>query len=184
MRSVSHLPTAIIDKLTVNDKIAPLFIAAHSEDEEIEEVVVELACGHIVRKKDDSQPSTIRFNLSISNHLANLSIFEASRCSVCEFQLRANKDVGSERHSSIAALQVAEKHKTSDQKRKLCGLEGRSTDDEESREEHADEELRKPSTDGRLDVSFGETVVRAYRRAKKALVVQGAVGSGVEYGGA
>ena len=46
------------------------------------------------------------------------------------------------------------------------------------------EKPHEPSTGGRLDVGFGEAVVGADRRAKKALAVKGPVGSGVGYGGA
>lgn len=82
VKSISHLPTAIIKKLTGNDKIAPLFIAPpYAEDEEIEEVV-ELACGHIFRKKDDYEARGARFR--VNGLLANLSIFEATRCPICE----------------------------------------------------------------------------------------------------
>ena len=96
MRSASRLPTAILAKLTGSDKSAPLFIAAaHPEDDGTEQVV-ELTCGHTARKNDDGKPGAVRSNLSISDHLANLSIFfRASRCPACESQLRCqHRQVG------------------------------------------------------------------------------------------
>ena len=87
-RSISNLPTAIIKKLTGSDKTAPLFIAPQVEDEDEFEDVVELACGHIFCKKDandDKARGAIFGLLSGSNSLlANLSIFEATRCPICE----------------------------------------------------------------------------------------------------
>lgn len=83
-KSIGNLPTAIIKKLTGDNKIAPLFITSCAKDEEL----VELACGHIFRKKDDDKASAGRFGLLGSNSLlANLSIFEATRCPFCESDL-------------------------------------------------------------------------------------------------
>ncbi|CAD6579142.1 MAG: hypothetical protein ASARMPRED_008965 [Alectoria sarmentosa] len=83
VKSVGRLPTAIIKKLTGNDKIAPLFIApTYAEDEEIEEAV-ELACGHVFRKKDDDHEAR-GAGFRGDGLLANLSIFEATRCPICE----------------------------------------------------------------------------------------------------
>lgn len=83
VKSIGHLPTAIIQKLSGSNKIAPLFIATQVEDEELEEVV-ELACGHIFRREDVYEARATRFRLLGGNNLlANLSIFEATRCPIC-----------------------------------------------------------------------------------------------------
>ena len=91
---MSHLNTTIIGKMNGNDrKIAPLFVAPPpSTDEEETDNVVELACGHIVRKKNDSKPSGPRF--SINGLFTNLSIFEATYCQMCEGENLASKGVG------------------------------------------------------------------------------------------
>lgn len=81
-KSIGHLPTAIIKKLTGGNEIAPLFIApCVEEDEEF----VELACGHVIREKNDDKARGARFGLLDSNSLlANLSIFQATRCPFCQ----------------------------------------------------------------------------------------------------
>ena len=88
---MSYLRTTIINKLNGNDrKIAPLFVAPPSStDEEETDNVVELACGHIVRKKDDGEASSASF--SINGIFASLSIFEATYCPMCEGEKLANK---------------------------------------------------------------------------------------------
>lgn len=80
--------------------VAALFIAPHVENEEFEHVV-ELACGHILCKKDDDKATGARCGLLGSNSLfsslfSNLSIYEATRCPICESNLLANRNVGSE----------------------------------------------------------------------------------------
>lgn len=81
----------MIKKLTGGDKIAPLFIAPRIESEDALDDVVELACGHIFRKNaNNSKAKGFKFGLlSGSNGLADLSIFEATRCPICE---SSNKD--------------------------------------------------------------------------------------------
>lgn len=151
LKSIAYLPTAIIGKLKGTNKMAP---EPHAKDEEIAYVVVELACGHVLCKTNDDEQSGARFSLSNSNSvLANLSIFEATRCPMCQHNLLANKDIGSKRNS---AVQVAEKYMGADRKRGPCGLERRqSTSDERSREGCENEKLLEPSVDERLDVNFG-----------------------------
>lgn len=151
LKSIAYLPTAIIGKLKRTNKMAP---ESHAEDEEIAYVVVELACGHVLCKTNDDKQSGARFSLSNSNGvLANLSIFEATRCPMCEHNLLANKDIGSKRNS---AVQIAEKYMGADRKRGPCGLERRqSTSDERSREGCENKKLLEPSVDERLNVSFG-----------------------------
>lgn len=84
VKSIGHLPTVFIHKMTGSNKIAPLFIAPQVDEEETEEVV-ELACGHIFRREDVYKARAARFGLlGGNNFLANLSIFEATRCPICE----------------------------------------------------------------------------------------------------
>ena len=86
-RSISNLPAAIIKKLTGGDKIAPLLIAPKAEDEEDFDDAVELACGHIfcTKNANDNKARGATFGLlSGRSGLANLSIFEATRCPICE----------------------------------------------------------------------------------------------------
>ena len=133
MKSFACLPTAITGKLIRTNKTAPLFIEPHADDEEIA-YVVELACGHVICKKDDDdKQSGARFSLSNSNSLlANLSIFEATRCPICEQKTLVGKDIGSKRNP---ALQITKKQVRADTKRGPCGLERRqSTSDEWSPE--------------------------------------------------
>ena len=80
---MSYLRTTVINKLNGNDrKIAPLFVASPSStDEEETDDVVELACGHIVRKKNDGGARSANF--SINSLLVNLSIAEATYCPMC-----------------------------------------------------------------------------------------------------
>lgn len=105
LKSIAYLPTAIIGKLKRTNKMAP---ESHAEDEEIAYVVVELSCGQVLCKTNDDKQSGARFSLSNSNGvLANLSVFEATRCPMCEHNLLANKDIGSKRNS---AVQIAEKY--------------------------------------------------------------------------
>ena len=146
LKSFAYLPTAIIGKLKRTNKMAP---ESYAKDREIA-YVVELACGHVLCKKNDDKQSGARFRLSNSNSvLANLSIFEATRCPMCEHDLLADKDIGSQRNS---ALLIAEKHVGPDTKRGPCGLERRqSTSDERSRE------VSEPSGDERLDARFVKT---------------------------
>ena len=91
---MSHLRTTIITKWNGNDrKIAPLFVAPPSStDEEETDNVVELACGHIVRTKNDGEASRARF--SINGSFADLSIFEATHCPMCRGGMLANKGFG------------------------------------------------------------------------------------------
>ena len=105
MKSTTSLQNAIINKITGNDnKIAPLFIAPRSPDEEEEEEnedVVELACGHISRRKNDQASGVRLMRTSSGNSLfGNLSVSEATRCPMCEAILRAKKDVRGEREST------------------------------------------------------------------------------------
>ena len=88
---MSDLRTTIINKWKSNDrKIAPLFVAPPSStDEEETDNVVELACGHIVRKKSDGEASSASF--SINGILASLSIFEATYCPMCEGEVLVKK---------------------------------------------------------------------------------------------
>ena len=79
LRSISH----VIKKLTDGDKAAPLFVALRPEDGDFEEIV-ELACGHIVCKTNENKASGASFKISLH---ANLSIFEATRCPMCEYYL-------------------------------------------------------------------------------------------------
>ncbi|KAF6235726.1 hypothetical protein HO173_005921 [Letharia columbiana] len=123
VKSIGYLTTAITKKLTGSDKVAPLFIAPHVENEEFEHVV-ELACGHILCKKDDDKARGARCGLLGSNSLfANLSIYEATRCPICESNLLANRNVGSERDFRVAALRVPEKHTTVAKSGELYGPE-------------------------------------------------------------
>lgn len=185
VKLIGYLPTAIVKKLTGGDKMAPLFIATwvENDDEEIEDAVeiedvVELACGHILCKKDDIKGTGARFRLLGRNSLlANLSIFEATRCPFCESDLLADKDVGSGNDFGAAALSVGEKHMALDKERKLCGLERHSSVDEQSRQEREDLKLLELSADERLNWSLGETLIGAWGRAKKVLTVQSAGGS-------
>lgn len=175
---------AITKKLTGSNDTAPLFVAPCVEDDEFEDAV-ELACGHILFKKDDNKVKGARFRLmgnSISL-LSNLSIFEATRCPICESAVLASKDAGSGPDFGGAALRDAEKH-TADRKGGLCGLERQSTADEQTEEEGKDEKVLEPSADESLDASFGETLMAACRRAKKALSVTGAGGSSESFVGA
>lgn len=68
--------------------MAPLFIAPKVEDEDGFDDVVELVCGHIFCKKNANHSKAMggaMFRvLSGSNELANFSIFEATRCPICE----------------------------------------------------------------------------------------------------
>ena len=72
-------------------KIAPLFVASPSTiDGEETDNVVELACGHIVRNKNDGEPRSASF--SINSLFANLSVSEATYCPMCcEAEIVANK---------------------------------------------------------------------------------------------
>lgn len=138
MKSIGYLPTAINKKLTGSDKVAPLFIAPHVKNEESEHVL-ELACGHILCKKDDDKARGARWGLLGSNSLfsslsANFSIYEATRCPICESNLLANRNVGSGRDFRVAALRVPEKHTTVAKSGELCGPERQSTADEQSQE--------------------------------------------------
>lgn len=80
---MSHLHTTIIKKFGVHDKkMAPLFVAPPSStDEEKIDSVVELACGHIVRTKNDGEGSGASFG--IDGIFTNLSVFEAKYCPMC-----------------------------------------------------------------------------------------------------
>lgn len=91
---MSYLRTTIINKLNGNDgKIAPLFVAPPSSADEGEtDGVVELACGHIVCKRNDDEGSSASF--SFNGVFANLSIFEAMYCPMCEGGVIASKGVG------------------------------------------------------------------------------------------
>ncbi|CAF9905520.1 MAG: hypothetical protein ALECFALPRED_001006 [Alectoria fallacina] len=86
VKSIGRLPAAIVKKLAGgnnnnnNDKIAPLFVAPPYVDDE--EIVVELACGHIFREKDGHEARGAGFRGN--GLLANLDIFEATRCPICE----------------------------------------------------------------------------------------------------
>ena len=91
---MSYLRTTITNKLNGNDeKIAPLFVAPPSStDEEETDNVVELACGHIVLKKNNDEAS--RASFSINGIFASLSIFEATHCPMCQGEKLANKGFG------------------------------------------------------------------------------------------
>ena len=91
---MSYLRTTIINKLNGNDRnIAPLFVASPSStDEEETDNVVELACGHILRKKNDGEQRSASFR--INSLFANLSVSEATYCPMCcEAELVANGGV-------------------------------------------------------------------------------------------
>lgn len=181
VESISSLPTAFIKTLTGSNEIAPLFVAPCVETEETEDIV-ELACGHTLRTKHVGKTKSARTWLIGS--VANLSIFEATRCPFCESGLLANRDVGSERGSGATPMYVAVKQTTSDKERVLCGLERKSNADEQNQEERGDRMLVEPSADERPDMSFGETLLGACRRAKKALSIKGASGSRLGFEGA
>ena len=73
--------------------MAPLFVAPPSStDEEETDSVVELACGHVVRTRNDGEGSGASFG--IDGIFANLSVFEATYCSICEGERLANKGGG------------------------------------------------------------------------------------------
>ena len=111
-------------KLNGSDKTAPVFVAPRSEHDDYEHTV-ELPCGHIIRENDDNGPRGARFRLSRSNSfLANLSLFDATRCPMCESALLARKAVSSGRES---ALRTAEQRTELDEERELYGLERWST---------------------------------------------------------
>lgn len=130
-KSISSLPTTIIKKLTGSDKAAPLFIAPHVEDEDEFDDTVELACGHIFGKKDanNKEAKGAKFGLlsGSNSFLANLSIFEATRCPICE---SGSKDVG-----NGGDFDVAVKHVSSDVKGVLRSLEIEKAADEQSQGE-------------------------------------------------
>ena len=88
---MSHLHTTIIKKFSVNDrKMARLFVAPRSStDEEETDSVVELACGHIVREKNDGEASGASFG--VNGLFTNLSIFEAMYCPIGEGEALADK---------------------------------------------------------------------------------------------
>ena len=176
VNSIAHLRTAMIKKLTDSDKTAPLFIETCVEDEDAEEIedVVELACGHILCKKNIKVMDT-GFRLISNNGLfANLSIFEATWCPICKSDLLANKDAGSKRGMDMSL----------DGERGLCGLERQSTAEEQSQQERENGKGLEPSADERLDMSLGETLIEACRRAKRVLTAKGAGSSKVDFGGA
>ncbi|KAL9067880.1 MAG: hypothetical protein Q9161_006604 [Pseudevernia consocians] len=184
VKSIAYLPTAITKKFTGSNKIAPLFVAPCVEEDEFEDAV-ELACGHIMFKRDYNEVKGARFGLigNSSSFLANLSIFEATRCPMCKSGLLASKDAGSEPDFGGAALRDAEKH-TADRKGGRYGLERQDTADEQTEEDGKDEKLLEPSADESLDASFGETLMGACRRVKKALSVTGAGGLSESFVGA
>ena len=83
---MNSLLSTIINKLNGNDrKIAPLFVApSSSTNEENIDDGVELACGHIVCKKNDGGASSARF--SIDGILANFPSLKqcTARCAKAE----------------------------------------------------------------------------------------------------
>ncbi|KAL9134568.1 MAG: hypothetical protein Q9175_004244 [Cornicularia normoerica] len=165
IKSIGYLLRAVIKKLNSSNRIETPFIAPYVEDEELE-ILVELACGHIMRKKDDKKATDATFGQIGSNSLlANLSITEATRCPICRSELLANREAGREHDFGVAASRIAEERMTLDKKRELCVLERQGTADEHN-------------------MSFGETLIEVRRRAKKALSVKGAGGSSVGFDGA
>lgn len=184
IKSIGYLLRAVIKKLNGSNRMVAPFLAPYVEDEDLE-ILLELACGHIMRKKDDKKATDARFGQIGSNSLlANLSISEATRCPICRSELLANREAGREHDFGVAASHIAEERMTLDKKRELCVLERQSTADEQSREERENWELIEPSADERLDMSFGETLIEVCKRAKKALSVKGAGGSSVGFDGA
>lgn len=182
VKFIGVLPTAIVKKLTGSDEIAPLFVAPCVDDEDFDDFV-KLACGHILRSNDAGEARK-GGGVGFLGSIANLSIFEATRCPFCDSGRFHNQDDGSEGGFGGGAVSIAGQHTMLDGKRELCGLERPSTADEQDQDERGDRMLLELSTDERVGVSFGETLMGACRRAKKALSIKGAGGSRVGFEGA
>lgn len=96
MKSFTSLPKSPVDKLRTSNETAPLFIAPHTEGEEVS-TLLELPCGHILRQKDGiSARSAGNGPLGSNKFLGDLLIADAIRCYVCESDRRKYKNMWKE----------------------------------------------------------------------------------------